>query len=88
MGSAASTATTTQPELTVRGAGRAFTGSESETAAYPATATQKVCGERAKEGESGDEGGKREGRERGRSGEQASLEGDAAPLGPQQTLVI
>lgn len=87
MGSAASTATTTQPELTARGAGKAFTG-ESETAAYPATATQKVGGERAKEGESGDEGGKREGRERGWSGEQASLEGDAAPLGPQQTLVV
>lgn len=42
MGSAASTVRTTQPEFTARGAGRAFTGSESETAACPATATQKV----------------------------------------------
>lgn len=42
MDSAASTAMTTQPGLTVRGAGRGFTGSEKETAAYPATATQKV----------------------------------------------
>lgn len=33
---------TTQLELTARGAGTAFTGSESETAACPATATQKV----------------------------------------------
>lgn len=88
MGSAASTATTTQPEFTARGAGRAFTGSESETAACPATATQKVGGKRAKEGESREEGEKREGREKGWSGEQASQERDAAPLGPQQTLVV
>lgn len=41
-GSAASTATTTLPEFIARGAGRGSTGSETEIAAYPATATQKV----------------------------------------------
>lgn len=62
MGSAVSTAMTTQLGLIARGAGRDFTGIEKETAAYPATATQKVGGQRAKEGE------RREGRTEKRKG--------------------
>lgn len=42
MGSVASTAMTIRPGFTARGAGRGFTGSETEIAACPATATQKV----------------------------------------------
>lgn len=76
MGSAASTVTTTQPELTARGAGRAFTGNESETAACPATATRKVGGERAKEGSEQRRGGGREkeGKEDGAENKQAKRE--------------
>lgn len=76
-GSAASTAMTTQLEFTARGARRASTGSETEIAAYPATATQKVGGKKAKEGEEteGEEKeGQREGRERERSGNKQARE--------------
>lgn len=41
-GSVALTAMTIQLGFTASGAGRGFTDSETETAAYPATATQKV----------------------------------------------
>lgn len=41
-GSVASTAMTIQRGFTASGAGRGFTDIETETAAYPATATQKV----------------------------------------------
>jgi hypothetical protein len=42
MGSAASTAKTTPRASAVRGAGRDFTGTETETAACPAIVTPKV----------------------------------------------
>lgn len=50
-GSVASTATTIQLGFTARDAGRGFTGSETEIAAYPATATQKVSEKKVKEGD-------------------------------------
>jgi hypothetical protein len=72
MGSAASTAKTTPRASAVRGAGRDFTGTETETAACPAIVTPKVAGERGQKGrgkdggEKGKKGEKREGRRTGR----------------------
>lgn len=64
-GSVASTAMTIQRGFTASGAGRGFTDSETETAAYPATATQKVGGKKVKETEGGKKEGQREGERRG-----------------------
>lgn len=55
MDSAASAARTTLMALAVRGARRGFTGRERETAAYPATVTPKVVGQKGEEGEGGRE---------------------------------
>lgn len=61
MGSVASTAMTILPGFTARGAGKGFTGSKTEIAAYPATATQKVGGKEVKKTEGGKKEGQREG---------------------------
>lgn len=66
-GSAASTALTTPAAFTASGARKGSTGREKETAAYPATVTPKVAGERAK----------KEGDREGNEGEEGAEEGRA-----------
>lgn len=81
MGSVASTAMTIRPGFTARGAGRGFTGSETEIAACPATATQKVGGKKVKEGERRLRDGRRKESEKGerREWEHASREISQVP---------
>lgn len=67
--SAASTATTTRTAFAASGARTASTGSGRETAAYPATATPKVVGEKHEEA-----GEPREGRREGGRSKQAKGE--------------
>lgn len=62
MDSAAWAARTTLMALAARGARRGSTGRETETAAYPATVTPKVVGQRERRGREAGEKGRRRGR--------------------------